>query len=363
MPRVVHFKHAWLGLVLALPCFGCGGAGDLCQSAADHVAECLGVAPEPVTTCTEAMADAASALLAQPCDELASTRSLASSGSCSGWASWLGLCKLHSSGHGTRTIAFDFSRGAGDLGFKGLFRDVPAPQHAEYLRRVAGGLDLGPVPPKTITLVNAGSPLEASHWFMNAGVHEVPDNPGVFGYLLQGVNRSDDMDKYMVRQLGPADGLRPRTRYDIVIDELTYAANDRIGAFGPGGGEARLFEAYVVNRDPYPFVVDFNKLVRFREDNRPSMKPGLYSSLGGTGVCVLSGSGIPLPGVKPCPKTGRVPYAILKSMNVRPLSITTNDQGRFWLMIGGHSGHESLDEYFVIRLRLTIEGDFVESSP
>jgi hypothetical protein len=88
---------AWIGLLIALPCFGCGGEGDLCQTAADHVAECLGSAPEPVATCTEAMADAASDLLAQTCDQIASRSPSSYGSSCNSFYAWLGLCNPASS--------------------------------------------------------------------------------------------------------------------------------------------------------------------------------------------------------------------------------------------------------------------------
>jgi hypothetical protein len=255
----------------------------------------------------------------------------------------------------TTRLVFDFTADRGAQGWKGLFRDVPRTQYDELVRRQTEGLDLGPIPPETER--HLSTPDEQSHWFMNAGVYEVADNPGVHGFLLQGVNRSDDMDKYMIREFGAAEGLLPNRRYEVVLDDVAYAGNDGLGAFGPGGGVARTFGVHLVNRDPHAFTVDFNQHVRFTEENRPGFDPGTYDGLGGTGVCVTSGSGFAPPGVPRCPASGRIPFAIsTKPAPTKTLSITTNDRGVFWMLIGGHSGHEGLDDYFVIRLRVSISG-------
>ena len=254
-----------------------------------------------------------------------------------------------------KEFLFSFSENRNSLGFVGLFRDVPAVQHDEYVRRVDQGLSLGPVPPETQSKL--GSSEEESHWYMNAGVYEVADNPGVFGYLLQGVNRSDDMDKYMVREFNKSDGLLPNKSYQVVIEDFSYAANDRVGAFGPGGGETRNFNLYTSTNDPFPRHVDDGIVphVRFTDATRPNYAAGL----GSTGVCILPGSGMTFPSMPMCPNEQRIPYVIQKRPNpTAPTTITTNDQGSFWLLIGGHSGHESLDDYYVVGFKAVLTGEF-----
>ena len=258
-----------------------------------------------------------------------------------------------------KIFIFDFSTGEkNDFGFKGLFRDIPKEQHDNYLKIVASGGDLGPVPPETVS--NLSSEEEGSHWFMNAGIYKVPDNDNVYGYLLQGVNRSDDMDKYMVRKFGPEDGLLPNTDYGVVVLESISAANDRIGAYGPGGAEVRNFRVIVMDKDPYHSVVDYNNHVRFTDDNRPPSNYPSADGLGGTGVCQIEGTFSLLPGVPLCKAiNGRIPYVVeSRPKPTRRLEVKTDNQGFFWLLIGGHSGHESLDEYFIIKLKLAIDGEF-----
>ena len=46
------------------------------------------------------------------------------------------------------------------------------------------------------------------------------------------------------------------------------------------------------------------------------------------------------------------------AIRAKRLEVKTDHQGFFWLLIGGHSGHESLDEYFIIKLKLAIDGEF-----
>ena len=260
-----------------------------------------------------------------------------------------------------KIFIFDFSSGEkDDYGFKGLFRDIPKEVHDNYLKIVESGGDLGPVPPETISKLSTEE--ERSHWFMNAGIYKVPDNDNVYGYLLQGVNRSDDMDKYMVRKFGPEDGLLPNTDYGLVVLEAITADNDAIGAYGPGGGVLRNYDVTVMDKDPYPSVVDYNNYVRFTDDNRPpSRYPGV-DDLGSTGVCQIVGTFAPLPGVPFCKAVnGRIAYVISsKPKPTRRLQVKTNDQGFFWLLIGEHSGHEGLDEYFIIKLKIAVDGEFAE---
>ena len=258
-----------------------------------------------------------------------------------------------------KIFIFDFSSGQkNDYGFKGLFRDIPKDVHDNYLKIVESGGDLGPVPPETISKLS--SEEERSHWFMNAGIYKVPDNDNFYGYLLQGVNRSDDMDKYMVRKFGPEDGLLPNTDYGVVVLESITAANDRIGAYGPGGAEVRNFNVIAMDKDPYPFVVDYNNHVRFTDYNRPPDNFPSADGLGSTGVCQIIGTFLLLPDLPICKAVnGRIPYVIGNRPHpTKRLEVKTDHQGFFWLLIGGHSGHESLDEYFVIKLKLVIDGEF-----
>jgi hypothetical protein len=258
-----------------------------------------------------------------------------------------------------KIFIFDFSTGEKkDYGFKGLFRDIPKEVHDNYLKIVESGGNLGPVPPETI--LKLATEEETSHWFMNAGIYKVPDNDNIYGYLLQGVNRSDDMDKYMVKKFGPQDGLLPDTDYGLVVLETVSAANDCIGAYGPGGGEVRNFKVVVMNKDPYTLNVDDINHVRFTDNNRPPVNYPSADGLGGTGVCQIPGTFQLLPGVPICQLiNGRIPYAIKKrSHPTRRLQVKTNNEGFFWLLIGGHSGHESLDEYFIIKLQIAMDGEF-----
>ncbi|OFZ27260.1 MAG: hypothetical protein A2381_16285 [Bdellovibrionales bacterium RIFOXYB1_FULL_37_110] len=258
----------------------------------------------------------------------------------------------------SKTFTYDFSAGESDYGFEGLFRDIPNTQYENYMNIKAAGGDLGPVPPDTINML--ATQAEASHWFMNAGIHKVPDVEGeVYGYLLQGVNRSDDMDKYMVKKFGPQEGLLPNTDYEIVVLEADIAANDRIGAYGPGGAEARNLDVVLMNKDPYPYVVDSNNHVRFSDGNSPLNKDLSQDGLSGTGVCQIKGTFGLIPGFPMCPPSGRIPYVIVdRPKPTKKLHVKTDDQGFFWLLLGGHSGHESLDEFFMIKLVLSIDGEF-----
>ena len=252
----------------------------------------------------------------------------------------------------------DFTNGD-DNGFVGLLRDVPKEQFdnymelAEMVRNGANPDILGPVAPETKR--NLGTDWEGSHWFMNAGVYTIPDVPGeITGYMLQGVNRSDDMDKYMVKSFGEEDGLKPNTKYEVLITKLRYSANDAGGAFGAGGSPARSFEGYVVNKSPFDYEIDDQEHVRFTANNRLPFMGKQVTPLGYTGVCIPRG-GFTTPGIEICPRGG-IKYRIIEKISKdRAMEITTDSEGTFWLLIGGHSGHESLDEYYIIDFDLTIK--------
>ena len=260
-----------------------------------------------------------------------------------------------------KTYDFDFNTG-NDYGFKGLFLDVPARIYNNYQKLVKEGKDLGPVPP-TIEDDKGrwlSSNEEDSHWFMNAGIFEVADNPGIKGFLLQGVNRSDDMDKYMVREFNKEDNIKPNTTYKVVINSATSAGNDRVGALGPGGAEVRSFNAYVSSLNPNEVEFDEINHARFKNKQTETGKPWKRAQridVGTTGVCTLhNGAFKPLPGDVICPNEGRVKFKVRSHfIRKQAVLVTSDSQGRFWLSVGGHSGHESLDDYYVIKLNLTIE--------
>lgn len=195
-----------------------------------------------------------------------------------------------------------------------------------------------------------GHPAHDSHWLMNAGVYDVADHGGLKGYLLQGVNRSDDMDKFMVRRFQ----LKPDTQYRVKLSKVNVVANDPFLTAGPGGGVARVISASAISLDPNLYVLDYNKQILFS----PEVRTAIFNAevrLGGTAVCKTQ-SYLPLPNVPECIRTPdrRIQYMTVVFDNVNEMKLRTNNKGEFWLMIGGHSGHEGLDEFYITKMGVEI---------
>lgn len=271
-----------------------------------------------------------------------------------------GTCELEDplepTSSGPMTFEFDFTVGTSLHGFEVVYRDIPLATYDEYLRRLEGGLDLGPVPP--IEDFDAPEVVEAnrSHWLMNNGLYPLPDGLPGSGLLVQGNNHSDDMDMYIVRELSAADGIEPNTTYEVRFTRYGYAANAALLASGVGGGPDLSIEGTVTVTDPLEYVLDDvvgNPHIRHPEGVLTAAPVGL----GSTGVCLSPGSGMFLPGTPRCP-AGRAPFVLQESaLSTRPASqtVTTNADGRLWVMVGGHSGFEGYSAYFHRYLSIEVE--------
>ncbi|HEU5061378.1 MAG TPA: hypothetical protein VFU21_32860 [Kofleriaceae bacterium] len=243
-------------------------------------------------------------------------------------------------------LVFDFSDGD-DRGFQAIFRDLPEEIHAEYLRRTREGLDLGPVAPLPGPLVDIEA--DTTHWMLHDGVFPMPDGIGGSGVLVQSTNRSDDIDMYIVKELGPEDGVAPDTTYDVTFLELALAGDAPVGALGVGGAPALGISGVATATDPMPFVVDELDHVRH--------PPGVFAGgvgveIGTNGSCLVDGA-VDDDGrdLEPCPAPpARTLFRLNEFTPDATTQVTTGPEGRFWVMIGGHSGFEGFSAIYYQRL-------------
>jgi hypothetical protein len=253
------------------------------------------------------------------------------------------------------SFEFDFTEGTSAHGFVALFRDIPEEIHLEYLRRRDAGLDLGPV---AIVEAPGFEPADRTHWLLNSGLFEVPDGIGGFGLLVQGNNHSDDMDMYIAREFSADDGIAPNTTYEVTFERYTFASDAPALAFGAGGSPDLNLSGAVTALDPFEYVLD-----DIPEQPHARHRPGLFEAgeigLGTTAVCIQPGSPVSFPGLEECPTSGRIHFEVnevIKSPSTkRTLQVTSDADGRFWVMIGGHSGFEAFSAYFHRTLSLRVD--------
>jgi hypothetical protein len=241
-------------------------------------------------------------------------------------------------------LVFDFSAGD-DRGFQAIFRDLPEEIHAEYLRRTREGLDLGPVAPLPGPLVDIEA--DTTHWMLHDGIFPMPDGIGGSGLLVQSTNRSDDIDMYIVKELGPEDGVAADTTYEVDFLELALAGDAPVGALGVGGAPELHISGVATATDPLPFVVD-----EFDHVRHP---PGVLTfdnsvELGSNGACLADGA-VDDGDLEPCPAPpARTLFRLNEFTPDATTQVTTGPEGRFWVMIGGHSGFEGFSAIYYQRV-------------
>jgi hypothetical protein len=246
-------------------------------------------------------------------------------------------------------LVFDFS-GGDPRGFDAIFRDLPEEIHAEYLRRKGEGLDLGPVAPLPGPLVDIDA--DTTHWMLQDGIFPMPDDIGGSGLLVQSTNRSDDMDMYIVVELGPEDGVSPDTRYQVSFLELSLAGDAPVGALGVGGAPELHIEGLATASDPIPFVVDEFDHVRHPPGVLPDV--GARVPLGSNGACLAEGA-LSDRDLEPCPPSpARTLFELSEFAPEGSVTVTTGADGRFWVMVGGHSGFEGFSAIYYQRVAFRV---------
>ncbi len=232
----------------------------------------------------------------------------------------------------TRDIVIDDAFTDGDAhGWQAVMRDIPVDILAEVERRVASGESLGPTGVEVRDARHFDFPEERSHWLINFGIKPLPPEVSAeTGFLLQGNNHSDDLDMSLVKKIGPAEGVKPSTRYTIAIEE-TFASNAQAGGFGVGGAETLQVWMGATTKDPNEKRIALGH-VHFAE----GIKDGDFFTNETTA------NGLPFQlGSKPF-KLVTVEHSIVRE---------SAPDGTLWLMVGTHSGYESFSALYYTKVR------------
>jgi hypothetical protein len=218
-------------------------------------------------------------------------------------------------------------------------------------------------PPQTAGVVTLTTEFNASTDGWIADAADLPSNPDVDyeldwglrplpaevgagnGFMLQGTNRSDDLFLYLTRQLNAADGILPNTSYQLAF-EITLASNAPSGSTGIGGSPAEsvFLKAGGSSVEPQKVLDRYNN-VRLSVDKGNQGQGGKAATVAGN-----IANGLP-PGESGVP----APYASIVRQVTHTANVTSDAQGRLWLLAGIDSGFEGFTRIYLqkIEVRLT----------
>lgn len=168
---------------------------------------------------------------------------------------------------------------------------------------------------------------------LDSGVRALPEGLSGNGYSIQGHNRSDDLFMYVARYV---DGLQPSTDY-AVSAEVDFATNVPAASFGIGGspGKSVYVKAGATATEPSE-QQDGNGWLRSNVDkgNR---------SNGGESMVVI--------GNVSHPEVVSDEYKLKTvATDGDSVSVTTDDTGELWLIVGTDSGFEGLTALYYTRI-------------
>ena len=217
-------------------------------------------------------------------------------------------------------------------------------------------------PPQTAGVVTLTTEFNAGAGVWVADAADLPSNPDVNyelewglrplpaevgagnGFMLQGRNRSDDLFLYMTRQLNAADGILPNTSYQLAF-EITLASDAPSGLMGVGGspGESVFLKAGGSSSEPQKVLDQYNH-VRLNVDKGNQGQGGKAATVAGNIANGLA------PGEGGAPK----PYVSIVRQVTHTTSVTSDAQGRLWLLAGIDSGFEGFTRIYLQRIEVRL---------
>ena len=160
------------------------------------------------------------------------------------------------------------------------------------------------------------------------------------GLLLTGMNQSDDLFMFLKREV---TGLEPNTTYTLTY-HVTLASNAPSGCVGIGGapGESVFLKVGAARVEPEAIVEG--------DDYRLNVDKSNQSSDGENAIVI----GNVANGVEQC--TGDIPYRLITLDNEdKPFTITTDDTGTLWLLVGTESGFEGTTTLYYDQIEIDLD--------
>jgi hypothetical protein len=239
---------------------------------------------------------------------------------------------------------------------RGQLRFCLALWFAAFLLQACGGSEGGPSQPKPPVPVErlfdfgqgssgwiSGSADYSASTAPTDVIAEVRSLPNPFtgsGYFQSGTNRSDDLLLYIK---SPVDGLVPGVTYRVSAN-LQFLTNVPSGCIGVGGspGESVWLVLAAASAEPLNLIIGGDTRLNIDRGNQ---------SIGGASGVVL---GTMANTVSECGEPRWERKALSTSLTHR-LSVTADEKGVIWVLIGFDSGFEARSQLFYQRLSLNLE--------
>ncbi|MGP3691181.1 hypothetical protein ACTVZO_45145 [Streptomyces sp. IBSNAI002] len=187
--------------------------------------------------------------------------------------------------------------------------------------------------------VPADSPLE--DFELHYGLDQIPAPLDAMGRALHmtGHNRSDDLAMFATKEIGPQHGIKPNTNYRIDYDfDIATNAYSGVGIGGDPGGSVYVKAGAVSTQ---PATVREAGLLRANFDHGNQSEDGKDA--------VVLGNLIKPSGLEDDT------YELKHFNNTdKPLSATSDSQGRLWLVVGTDSGYEGITHVYFPRIGATL---------
>jgi hypothetical protein len=166
----------------------------------------------------------------------------------------------------------------------------------------------------------------------------VPGN----GFFFRGRNHSDDLFMFMKKKLTAADGIRPlqsyRASFHVV---LASNAGAECGGIGGAPGDSVYLKTGATGREPR---------VVLAEDQHYRMTVDIGNqSHGGRDASVAGNISTPSTDCR-----GDSPFMTIERVHVHPFSVTANQFGELWLLIGTDSGFEGITSLYYQSVSVTL---------
>jgi len=180
-----------------------------------------------------------------------------------------------------------------------------------------------------------------------SGIEPLPDSLGQSGtgFMLSGMNRSDDLFMFLKRQIGANEGVQAGQSYRVTY-RLVIASDAATGCMGIGGapGESVFLKAGAVAEEPLVELRDGYWHLTVDKDNQSS---------GGRDVWLV---GDIANGIE-CEESiaDGHPYASIEREYTHTEVVTADANGELWLIVGTDSGFEGRTELFYQVIEVTLE--------
>lgn len=172
---------------------------------------------------------------------------------------------------------------------------------------------------------------------LSGGIEQVPIPGSGTGFMLQGLNRSDDLFMFIKKQIG---GLEPNRLYKIEYT-IDLASNAPTGAVGVGGppGESVFLKAGGSFEEPIGSV-DEQGWIRLNVDKGNQANGGANLSVAGD---IANGGEETI-------------YRNITRSVLHSTSVISDFEGKIWLIVGTDSGFEGLTRIYIqnISAKLTL---------